>query len=198
MDEITIEVQITGGGGGVGGGGGGGDGGGGGGGGGHFSVLISSRMRTSSTLFQCTEANQFYTLSYQGSVHRGEPVLHSFISRISAQRRTSSTLFHIRDQCTEANQFYTLSYQGSVHRGTASRSDCGRAFPGELRVGSFPWWLPTLCPDTIVSPALRICGSKVYACVSRNLTPILSASSSMLLSHSEHRFPAPSSRLCQI
>ena len=34
---------------------------------------------------------------------------------------------------------------GSVHSNSASWDDCGRVFPGELRVSSFPCYVPTLC-----------------------------------------------------
>ena len=61
---------------------------------------------------------------------------------------------------------------GSVHIGSASWDDCGRAFPDELRVSSFPWKLPTLCPDRIVNPLrLRwVKGAHLFRC---NLPPAL-------------------------
>ena len=54
------------------------------------------------------------------------------------------------DQLVHCNS--TLSGQGSVHSGSANWGDCGPVFPGELYVSLFPWWVPTLCLDSMVSP----------------------------------------------
>ena len=50
--------------------------------------------------------------------------------------------------CTPTALFQT----GSVHSGSASWDDCGWAFLVELHVISFPWYVPTLCLNSIVSP----------------------------------------------
>ena len=42
-----------------------------------------------------------------------------------------------------------LYRSGSLHSGSASRDDCGRVFPDELRVSSFPCWVPTVCLEGI-------------------------------------------------
>ena len=63
-----------------------------------------------------------------------------------------------------------LSRPGSIHTGSESRDDCGRVFPNELHVG----YVPTLCPDSTVSP-LRLCWVKgvfVFRC---NLPPAILA-----------------------
>ena len=41
---------------------------------------------------------------------------------------------------------------GSVHCGSGSWDDCGRAFPDEFLLSSFPWWVPTLHIDSMVNP----------------------------------------------
>ena len=35
---------------------------------------------------------------------------------------------------------------------TANWDDCERAFPDELRVSAFPWWVPKWCLDSMVNP----------------------------------------------
>ena len=50
-----------------------------------------------------------------------------------------------------AHLFHSLGQDQST---VAQRAwdDCGRVFPDEMRVSSFPWQVPTLCLDSIVSP----------------------------------------------
>ena len=43
----------------------------------------------------------------------------------------------------------------SAHSGSASWDNCGWSFPDELHVSSFPWSVPTLCLDSIISPLPR-------------------------------------------
>ena len=38
---------------------------------------------------------------------------------------------------------------GSAHSDSASWDDCSWIFPDELRVSSFPWWVPVLCLHSI-------------------------------------------------
>ena len=60
--------------------------------------------------------------------------------------------------------FLPCTCQGSAHSGSVSWDDCGEAFPDELHVSLFPWWVPTLCLDSIVI-RLQLPGSRVYACL---------------------------------
>ena len=55
-----------------------------------------------------------------------------------------------------------------------SCNNCGRAFLGELRVNSLPWWIPTLwlCLDSIVRP-LWLCWVKDACEFCCNLSPAL-------------------------
>ena len=46
----------------------------------------------------------------------------------------------------------SLFRSGLVHSGSETWDDCGRAFPNELRVSSFPWHVPILRLDSIISP----------------------------------------------
>ena len=54
---------------------------------------------------------------------------------------------------------------GSFHSGSASRDDCNRVFPDELRVSSVPDSFPTLCLDSVIVSPLRLRWVKVYACL---------------------------------
>ena len=67
-----------------------------------------------------------------------------------------------------------LHMPGPVHSGSANSDYCGRAFPDELRVSSFPWSVSTLCLDSMVSPLWLRCvnGVCVFRC---NLPPALLA-----------------------
>ena len=62
---------------------------------------------------------------------------------------------------------------GSVHSGAASRDDCGRVFPDELRVSSFPYRFPHYACG-IVSPLRHryVKGVRMFMC---NLPPALLA-----------------------
>ena len=63
---------------------------------------------------------------------------------------------------------------GSVNTGSARWDDCGQVFPDGLRVSSFPWHIPTLRLDSLVSPLrlLWVKGVCVFRC---NLPTALSA-----------------------
>ena len=54
----------------------------------------------------------------------------------------------------------------SVLSGSAIWDDCGRTFPDELRVNSFPWYVPTLCMGSIANPfRLRwVKSSRMFTC----------------------------------
>ena len=69
-----------------------------------------------------------------------------------------------RDQPAYTNS--TLSGQGPVHNGSAQWDDCGPTFPVELWISSFPWWIPTLCLNSIVdSPQLHwVKGVCTFSC----------------------------------
>ena len=54
---------------------------------------------------------------------------------------------------------------GSVHSGSASRDDCDRVFPDELRVSSFPDRFPHNAWTAAYSALSDFVGSKVYACL---------------------------------
>ena len=55
----------------------------------------------------------------------------------------------------------------SVHSGSASWDDCGRVLPDELHVSLLPWWVPTLCFDSIVRPLWLywVKGVCVFRCI---------------------------------
>ena len=59
---------------------------------------------------------------------------------------------------------------GSVHSGSVSLDDCGWAFPVELQVSWFSWWVPTLCLDSIVS-GLQLCWVRGIVCSCVNCHP---------------------------
>ena len=71
-------------------------------------------------------------------------------------------LFQSRPVCT---QHYTLTREASVHSVAANLGDCGRAFPGELRVSPFPWSVPTLQAFTAWSVHSVSAGCRMYACL---------------------------------
>ena len=54
---------------------------------------------------------------------------------------------------------------GSVHSGSASRDDCGRLFPEELRVSSFPDRFPHYAWTAASSAHSNFVGPRVCACL---------------------------------
>ena len=64
-----------------------------------------------------------------------------------------------------ARTISTLLGQRWVHSGSASWDDCGRAFPDDLCVGPFCWWVPTLSLNNMVSPLRFSLDQRLYACL---------------------------------
>ena len=94
-------------------------------------------------------------------------------SRTTRQELTDDTRFdwsapmssrtNWSDRTTESDsKSYRVLKAGSV---SASWDDRERAFLKELRVSSFPWQVPTLCLDRMVSPSDFIVESRVQMCL---------------------------------
>ena len=54
---------------------------------------------------------------------------------------------------------------GSVHSSSAIWDDCDREFLDELRVSSFPWWVPIPCLDSVWPAHSNFATSRMYACI---------------------------------
>ena len=82
-----------------------------------------------------------------------------FFSHARAQGRCGGGGQHIipclhffKRRSAHVHQFHSGSHDQSTVAQPASWDDWGWVFPDELHVSSFPWWIPTLCLDSIVSP----------------------------------------------